>query len=351
MNQHRSPENLSDHVALIITKILRFFADTFFARRYGHRAVVLETVAAVPGMVGGMWLHLTCLRKMQSDRGWIKILLDEAENERMHLMTFIEIAQPKWYERLIILAAQAIFWNFYFLLYIFFPRTAHRLVGYFEDEAVLSYTAYYEQVSSDSSLNVDAPQIAKDYWGLADDAKLLDVIRVVRDDEQNHSDVNHGRADSLDEADDNLEIAKQEPTSTKINSATLQSYHNANYHIYNKPPFTLKIGSTCTDLNELFKKYDVNEAALLTAYNPQGVETDISNNKRGNEELEKNLRSQNFTFILAEGICPDNKWPGEKSFFVMGMSLSVAKKFGNTFKQNAIVWVDKTAVPQLILLR
>ena len=120
MTSHRSPENLSDHVALIITKILRFFADTFFSKRYGHRAVVLETVAAVPGMVGGMWIHLTCLRKMQSDRGWIKILLDEAENERMHLMTFIEIAQPKWYERLIILVAQAIFWNFYFILYVFF---------------------------------------------------------------------------------------------------------------------------------------------------------------------------------------------------------------------------------------
>ena len=90
MHQHRSPENISDHIALIITKTLRFFADTFFAKQYGHRAVVLETVAAVPGMVGGMWIHLTCLRKMQSDRGWIKILLDEAENERMHLMTFIE---------------------------------------------------------------------------------------------------------------------------------------------------------------------------------------------------------------------------------------------------------------------
>jgi len=35
-----------------VTKFLRLFADTFFAKRYGHRAVVLETVAAVPGMSG-----------------------------------------------------------------------------------------------------------------------------------------------------------------------------------------------------------------------------------------------------------------------------------------------------------
>ncbi len=53
---------------------------------------MLETVAGVPGMVGGLWQHLTALRKMRDDEGWIRTLLDEAENERMHLMTFIEIA-------------------------------------------------------------------------------------------------------------------------------------------------------------------------------------------------------------------------------------------------------------------
>ena len=52
--RHRAPENISDDIALGITLTLRFFADTFFAKRYGHRAVVLETVAGVPGMVAGM---------------------------------------------------------------------------------------------------------------------------------------------------------------------------------------------------------------------------------------------------------------------------------------------------------
>ena len=106
MSKLRHPENFSDYVALSITKILRFFADTFFSRRDGHRAVVLETIAGVPGMVAGMWIRLKCLRKMTHDRGWIKTLLDEAENERMHLMTFIEIAQPNWFERALILLAQ-----------------------------------------------------------------------------------------------------------------------------------------------------------------------------------------------------------------------------------------------------
>ena len=45
---------MRDWFAMSMTKFFRFFADTFFAKRYGHRAVVLETVAGVPGMVAGM---------------------------------------------------------------------------------------------------------------------------------------------------------------------------------------------------------------------------------------------------------------------------------------------------------
>ena len=80
-SHHHNPENLSDRFALILVKFLRFFADTFFAKRYGHRAVVLETVAAVPGMVAGALRHLRALRRMEDDHGWIRVLLDEAENE------------------------------------------------------------------------------------------------------------------------------------------------------------------------------------------------------------------------------------------------------------------------------
>ena len=50
LEKHFMPQNLSDKVALSFTKFLRLLADTFFKKRYGHRAVVLETVAAVPGL-------------------------------------------------------------------------------------------------------------------------------------------------------------------------------------------------------------------------------------------------------------------------------------------------------------
>ena len=176
---------------------LRFLADTFFAKRYGHRAIVLETVAAVPGMVGGMLVHLRCLRWMVDDEGWIRTLLDEAENERMHLMTFVKIAQPNGFERLVILGTQAVFFVFFFGLYLLSSRTAHRLVGYFEEQAVISYTAYLEEIDAGEVENIAAPAIAIDYWHLAPDARLREVVIAVRADEAGHRDVNHAFADSL----------------------------------------------------------------------------------------------------------------------------------------------------------
>ena len=136
---------------------------------------------------------------MRDDEGWIRTLLDEAENERMHLMTFIEIAQPNGFERFLILAVQLIFYNAYFFLYLFAPRTAHRVVGYFEEEAVISYTQYLNEVEEGRHENVPAPQIAIDYCQLDKDSKLSDVIIAVRADEAEHRDVNHSFVDTLDE--------------------------------------------------------------------------------------------------------------------------------------------------------
>ena len=194
---HTPPQSFSDSFALFITKALRFFADTLFKKRYGHRAVVLETVAGVPGMVAGVVHHLRSLRKMKDDDGMIKELLDEAENERMHLMTFIEIAKPSKLERFLILLAQISFGLFYTLLYIFFKKTAHRMIGYFEEEAVTSYTEYLNEIDNGTIMNRPAPKLAIDYWNLGSDASLRDVVLAVRADEAGHRDKNHDFADKI----------------------------------------------------------------------------------------------------------------------------------------------------------
>jgi len=197
LDRHYEPRRFSDRIAYAFVVLLRLFADTFFARRYGHRAVVLETVAAVPGMVGGVLQHLQSLRRIEADYGRIRLLLDEAENERMHLMTFIHITEPSRLERLLIRIAQGVFFNLYFLLYLISPTIAHRVVGYLEEEAVHSYTEYLAGVDNGAHANVPAPRIAIDYWKLAPDARLHDVIVAVRADEIRHREVNHALADTL----------------------------------------------------------------------------------------------------------------------------------------------------------
>ena len=195
--KHHAPACLSDRLAYQLVKLLRFFADTFFQKRYGHRAVILETVAAVPGMVGGALVHLRCLRRFEDDRGWIKTLLDEAENERAHLMTFMHVAKPSWGERMLVVFAQGVFYNAFFFFYLFWPHVAHRFVGYLEEEAVFSYTEYLADIDAGKTANIPAPSFAIEYWSLPADARLRDVVVVVRLDEALHRDVNHGFADEL----------------------------------------------------------------------------------------------------------------------------------------------------------
>ena len=183
---------MSDKFARSMTAFFRFIADTFFAKRYGHRAVVLETIAGVPGIVAGVWLHMKSLRKMEAGLGpKIREMMAEAENERMHLMIFIDIAKPTWLERWLVLIAQGIFLVFYFFLFILFPKTAHRMIHYFEREAVVSYTHYLHMVDSGQTENIPATKLAKQYYNLKDDATLRDIIIKIRADEEKHAEVNY----------------------------------------------------------------------------------------------------------------------------------------------------------------
>ena len=74
--------------------------------QYDHHAVTLETVAAVPGVVGAAHRHLRSLRCMKRDHGWINPLQEEAENERMHLLIWMQHTKPTSIERAFVMMAQ-----------------------------------------------------------------------------------------------------------------------------------------------------------------------------------------------------------------------------------------------------
>jgi len=195
---HYEPRTFGDHVARRIVWGAEWLMSCFFRDKYDHHAVTLETVAAVPGIVGAAHRHLRSLRRMERDNGWIHPLEEEAENERMHLLIWMQHCKPTRIERAFVIGAQGIYVLAYSVLMFLSPRTAHRTVGYLEEAAHRAYTEYLEAVDSGAIPNVPAGVIAKQYYRLGDDATLRDVILHVRADECMHRDFNHGLSDQLD---------------------------------------------------------------------------------------------------------------------------------------------------------
>jgi hypothetical protein len=226
---HRDAKGLSDLIALTAVRTLRWGFDK--ATGYKHdpdivkhengpnkvtvptnmteeqwlsRVVFLETVAGVPGMVGAMVRHMRSLRGMRRDKGWIHSLLEEAENERMHLLTFLALKKAGPMFRASVLVTQGVFFNLFFWSYLLSPRTCHRFVGFLEEEAVITYSRCLKDLDAGKLpkwTNMAAPDIAKGYWRLADNAKMRDVLLAVRADEANHRIVNHTFADLSKDAE------------------------------------------------------------------------------------------------------------------------------------------------------
>ncbi|KAL5562881.1 hypothetical protein UlMin_032628 [Ulmus minor] len=175
LSKHHVPKTFIDKFAYRMVKLLRIPTDL----RYGYRAMMLETIAAILGIFGGVLLHLRSLRKFQQSGGWIKALLEEAENERMHLMTMVECVQLKCLFQRLLCALSTL-------------SEAHTHGGWLSRRgSIHSYTEYLKDLNDGKIKNVPAPAIAIDYWKLPRDAILKDVITVICTDEAHHQDVNH----------------------------------------------------------------------------------------------------------------------------------------------------------------
>merc|ERR1719232_817804 len=174
--QHYEAKTTGDRVAKKIVEYAEKLMHLFFREKYDHHAVTLETVAAVPGIVGAAHRHLRSLRCMKRDHGWINPLQEEAENERLHLLIWMQHTKPTRLERAFVMMAQGVYVLAYSVLMYLSPRTAHRTVGYLEECAQRAYTDYLAAVDSGAIPNVPAGEIAKRYYRLPDDATLRDVI-------------------------------------------------------------------------------------------------------------------------------------------------------------------------------
>lgn len=203
---HVPPVTLSDKTALLAVRAVRFLFDAGTLWNVGaitrnkilNRAIFLETIAAIPGMVAAIIRHFRSLRNMTRDGGMLNMFLEEANNERMHLLTFIRMKDPGPFFRAAVVVSQFGFGTFFLTAYIIHPAWCHRFVGYVEEEACHTYTTILSEMEDApefSDLNewakTPAPKIAKGYWHLGEQGTVYDVMRAVRADEAEHRDVNH----------------------------------------------------------------------------------------------------------------------------------------------------------------
>lgn len=202
---HFQPETISDKLALTATKLVRFGFDTatgwnseITQQKVLQRVIFLETIAAVPGMTAAIIRHFSSLRQMERDGGLINMFLEEATNERMHLLTFVTMKDPSYLFRAAVIGSQFAFGTGFLLAYIISPNFCHRFVGYVEEEACSTYTKIIdaiEKAPEGSDLAAwrteKAPNLAIAYWHLGEDGTVLDVMKAVRADEAEHRDVNH----------------------------------------------------------------------------------------------------------------------------------------------------------------
>lgn len=193
----RKPQGMSDRAASGIVSLLFRCGNLYFRDDYIKRAIFLESVASVPGLVCSNLHHLRCLRRLQPNE-WIKPLVDEAENERMHLLAVYSYAPLSIIQKLFIRILQISFVTLFSFLFVFTPRTSHRLVGFLEEHAVHSYTQMIRRIDDGKLINPPATTLTKEYWGLPDDATLRDALLVIRADEADHRLVNHSLGDEYD---------------------------------------------------------------------------------------------------------------------------------------------------------
>lgn len=194
---HYKPITLRDKFAYFLAKGLRNSYDliTFYKPgkinelHYLRRCIFLESIAGVPGMIAALTRHFSCIGTLKEDNGWIHHLLEEAENERMHLLTFLKLSQstelnlrprqPSSFIKISVIFSQIFFIFYYSIMYLLSYKVAHRFIAYLEEEAIKTYSSIIKDID-EGKLPIwkvqPASKEAIENWSLLPDAKMRDVF-------------------------------------------------------------------------------------------------------------------------------------------------------------------------------
>ncbi|MDV6340275.1 DUF3293 domain-containing protein [Nitrosomonas sp. Is24] len=149
-----------------------------------------------------------------------------------------------------------------------------------------------------------------------------------------------------------MNISRKNPISSTISGSLIANYTHADYRIGTATEcITLKIDQYSEPLAQFLATSNQSCAAIISAYNPCSQLVSNEENVAAHESLRHFLVCHAYPSIESVHTDPAGVWPAEKSFFIPGIDIHSAKSLGQQFNQNAIVWIERDAIPRLHLLR
>lgn len=132
-----------------------------------------------------------------------------------------------------------------------------------------------------------------------------------------------------------------------MNDDLQRAFEETHFIVHHRPQFTLRIGQTSPELDELLQATGQDSAAFITAWNPMCQMLELHVNRQRQKSLKDELDVQSLTTIPGIGQHPTNGWPGEESLLVLGLQLETARALAHKHEQLAFVWTPRNGVSAL----
>lgn len=168
----------------------RFITGRLGQRHWLKRVALLEACSSAPGIFGMMAharLGVFSPSQLHLDRGWIRLLRDDAPKVRMHLAIAMQLSSPgPLFKALVPLMTSFSSWTFTGV-YLLCPQMSRYCVDLLQNEMVQVYSQLLDEIEAGSfpelRENSTAPAFAVQHYGLPATATKQDVLRCILEDE------------------------------------------------------------------------------------------------------------------------------------------------------------------------
>ena len=133
-----------------------------------------------------------------------------------------------------------------------------------------------------------------------------------------------------------------------------RAYEQAVYAIFASPGIEFRVGEASDTLDAMMAINHVRCAAFVSSATARGEPS--SENRRRLEDFLLRAHvgdvaaARKYRVYQGEGRDPGGKWPAEPSVLIMGITRDEAEALGRKLEQNAIVYLEKGAAPELLVL-